>query len=96
MHYIFRWLCCYEVNVCMSFKHLTYFCDFILIILSVVSVPVLLQVQIAEAKITHVIQLKHTLDLVPQLKVCTSSSQLFKLTLFHKALYHLALTFMNS
>lgn len=69
MHYISRWLCCYEVNVCMSFKHLTYLSDFILIISSNVSVPVLLQVQIAEAKITHVIQLKHTLDLVPQLKV---------------------------
>lgn len=29
-----------------------------------------LQVQVAEAKITHVIQLKHTLDLVPRLRVC--------------------------
>lgn len=68
----------------MSFKHLTHLSDFILIILSVVSVSVLLQVQIAEAKITHVIQLKHTLNLVPQLKVYTLSSLLFKSILFHK------------
>lgn len=53
-------------------KHLTSFSLFISINLFLVSV--LLQIQIAEAKITHVIQLKHTLDLVPQLKVCIFSS----------------------
>lgn len=35
-----------------------------------VLVSVFLQIQVAEAKITHVIQLKHTLDLVPRLRVC--------------------------
>uniref|UniRef100_H3DJ20 MutS homolog 4 n=1 Tax=Tetraodon nigroviridis TaxID=99883 RepID=H3DJ20_TETNG len=42
-----------------------------------VQIPKQETVQIAEAKITHVIQLKHTLDLVPQLKMvlknCSSS-----------------------
>lgn len=56
------------MRVC-GFKPLIYLSNFILIILFLVSVFVL-QVQVAEAKITHVIQLKHTLDLVPQLKVC--------------------------
>ncbi|XP_041828884.1 mutS protein homolog 4 isoform X2 [Melanotaenia boesemani] len=35
-----------------------------------VQIPKQETVQAAEAKITHVIQLKHTLDLVPQLRVC--------------------------
>lgn len=77
IHYILRWPSCCHVNLCMCFNHLTYL-DYIVIIWVLVSVSVLLQVQIAEAKITHVIQLKHTLDLVPQLKVCILSSQLFK------------------
>lgn len=65
-------------------KHLTSFSLFIFINLFLVSV--LLQIQIAEAKITHVIQLKHTLDLVPQLKVCIFSSKLpvFKACCFPK------------
>lgn len=33
------------------------------------TVTVFLKVQVAEAKIAHVIQLKHTLDLVPRLRV---------------------------
>lgn len=69
----------------MSCNHLTYL-DFILIIWVLVSISVLLQVQIAEAKITHVIQLKHTLDLVPQLKVCILSCQIFKSVSLHKSL----------
>lgn len=77
IHYILRWPGCYHVNVRMCFNHLTDL-DFILIIWVLVSLSVLLQVQIAEAKITHVIQLKHTLDLVPQLKVCVLSCQIFK------------------
>lgn len=36
-----------------------------------------LQVQVAEAKITHVIQLKHTLDLVPPLRVCTCCYEMY-------------------
>uniref|UniRef100_A0A3Q1JBY1 DNA mismatch repair protein n=1 Tax=Anabas testudineus TaxID=64144 RepID=A0A3Q1JBY1_ANATE len=35
-----------------------------------VQIPKLETVQVAEAKITRVIQLKHTLDLVPRLRVC--------------------------
>lgn len=38
----------------------------------------ILQAQAAESKITHVIQLKHTLDLVPQLRVCTCWSSFNK------------------
>lgn len=72
--------------VCDS-KLLTSFSHCILIILFLVSV--LLQVQIAEAKITHVIQLKHTLDLVPQLKVCIFSSKLFKGFWLHNNLIQL-------
>uniref|UniRef100_M4ALQ5 MutS homolog 4 n=1 Tax=Xiphophorus maculatus TaxID=8083 RepID=M4ALQ5_XIPMA len=36
-----------------------------------VQIPKQETAQAAESKITHVIQLKHTLDLVPQLRVCT-------------------------
>lgn len=73
-------------HVC-DFKLLTSFSHCILIILFLVSV--LLQVQIAEAKITHVIQLKHTLDLVPRLKVCIFFSKLFKSFWFHNNLIQL-------
>ncbi|KAM4540437.1 mutS protein homolog 4 [Fundulus diaphanus] len=57
-----------------------YFLDIDRLLSVLVQIPKQETVQAAEAKITHVIQLKHTLDLVPQLRVVlkTCSTALLK------------------